>query len=70
MQQVIYRVILQEIILIMKSIFIRFFLCQFPGFIIYFAYGVWFSLVNETLPNFTIVNEREDEQNETRPLLK
>lgn len=54
----------------MKSIFIGFLLCQFPGFIIYFAYGVWFSLVNETLPNFTIVNEREDEQNETRPLLK
>lgn len=54
----------------MKSIFIGFLLCQFPGFIIYFAYGVWFSLVNETLPNFTIVYEREDEQVETRPLLK
>lgn len=54
----------------MKSIFNRFLLCQFPGFIIYFAYGVWFSLVNETLPNFTVVNEREDEKNETRPLLK
>lgn len=54
----------------MKSIFIRFLLCQFPGFIIYFAYGVWFSLVDKTLPNFTIVYEREDEQVETRPLLK
>lgn len=60
----------QSYILIMMSIFITTFLCQFPGFIIYFAYGIWFSHVNETLPDFTIVYEKEEKQVETRPLLK
>lgn len=45
-------------------------LCQFSGFIIYFAYGVWFSEVEKTLPTFTIVYEKEEETVESTPLLK
>lgn len=45
-------------------------LCQFSGFIIYFAYGVWFSEVEKTLPTFTLVYEKEEETVESTPLLK